>query len=76
MNHVFNYEKRRNLSRLFIEYIVSVWKSNGSKNMSTYGLVNKTMEDAFQMAHNNLGGLHKPEYYVYWVCFVNIIIKQ
>jgi len=68
-------EKKRNLNKLFTEYLVKQWISSSVKDEAIRCLVNRAMEQAFQKGHFELGGLHKPDYYVYWVHFVNTIIN-
>jgi len=75
LKHVLNVSRKRNLMKLLIEYIIKLWKcNNGLRNLEINTLVKREMKKAFQVAHFDLGGLHKPEYYVYWVNFVNIIL--
>lgn len=69
-------EIKRNLIEKFTEYLIKQWLTNSIKDYEIRCAVLEAMERAFQMGHFELGGLHKPEYYVYWVSFVNIIINR
>lgn len=61
--------------KLLSEYIIQLWKSNKViKNSPINSLVITEMQKAFQIFHFDFGGLQKPEYYIYWVIFVNIIL--
>lgn len=67
--------KKRNLIKLLSEYIIQLWKSNkGIKNSQINSFVIEEMQKAFQIFHFDFGGLQKPEYYIYWVNIVNIIL--
>ncbi|CAH1737584.1 unnamed protein product [Aphis gossypii] len=63
---LFDKEKKRNLIENFTEYLIKQWLTNSIKNYQIRYAVQDAMERAFQMGHFELGGLHKPEYYVYW----------
>jgi len=69
-------EIKRNLIETFTEYLIKQWLTNSIKEYEIRNGVREAMERAFQMGHFELGGLHKPEYYVYWVSFVNILINR
>jgi len=57
------------------DYIITIWKNNKSINNTEIDiLVKREMKSAFQMGHFDFGGLHKPEYYIYWVSLVKITI--
>lgn len=73
---LFDKEIKRNLIVEFTEYLIEQWLYNSIKDYEFRYTVREAMERAFQMGHFELGGLHKPEYYVYWVSFVNIIINR
>lgn len=66
---LFEKEMKRNLIEQFIEYLIKQWLTNSIKDYGIRYAVREAMERAFQMSHFELGGLHKPEYYVYWVNF-------
>ncbi|XP_025206247.1 LOW QUALITY PROTEIN: uncharacterized protein LOC112602403 [Melanaphis sacchari] len=66
-------ERKRTLIEFFIKYLIKQWISNAIKDRVIRTLVNKAMERAFHMSHYYLGGLQKPEYYVYWAEHTNEI---
>lgn len=67
--------KKRNLMILLTEHIVKIWQINKSiNNWDVNVLVKRKMKNVFQMAHFDFGGVLEPEFYVYWVGFVSIII--
>ncbi|XP_060863646.1 U3 small nucleolar RNA-associated protein 6 homolog [Metopolophium dirhodum] len=67
LKNVLNVTRKRNLMKLLTEYIIKLWKcNNGIRNSEINTLVKREMKKAFQVGHFHLGGLHKPEYYVYW----------
>jgi len=60
---------------LLTENIIKFWKINKNTNDRNINiLLKREMKRAFQIFHFDLGGIHEPEFYVYWVGFVNIII--
>uniref|UniRef100_A0A2S2PF83 U3 small nucleolar RNA-associated protein 6 n=1 Tax=Schizaphis graminum TaxID=13262 RepID=A0A2S2PF83_SCHGA len=71
LRKLINMGKKRNLNELFTEYLVNQWNSISDKNMAIRCLVNRAMEQAFHKGHFELGGLHKPDYYVYWAEHTN-----
>ncbi|XP_003244622.2 U3 small nucleolar RNA-associated protein 6 homolog [Acyrthosiphon pisum] len=67
LKHVFNVTRKLNLMKLLTEYIIKLWKYYNTKINSEFNKwIQKEMKKAFQMGHFDLGGLHEPEYYVYW----------
>jgi len=75
LKHVLGVTRKRNLMKLLTEYIIKLWKYNNGIQISDINdLVKREMKKAFVMGHFDFGGLHKPEYYVYWVHFINIIL--
>lgn len=75
LKHVLGITRKRNLMKLLTEYIIKLWKYNKGIQISEINdLVKREMKKAFLMGHFDLGGLHNPEYYVYWVHFINIIL--
>ncbi|XP_026820005.1 uncharacterized protein LOC113558694 [Rhopalosiphum maidis] len=71
LKKLLNMEKKRNLNELFTEYLVKQWISSSVNDEAIRCLVNRAMEQAFQKGHFELGGLHKPDYYVYWAEHTN-----